>query len=82
MADLNGDGVTDVVGVNQPSGQINVALGVASPLPTLTSVSPTYQLLAPSNATLTLTNVQAAQEGVYNVMVSNEVGSMLMESSL
>ena len=29
------------------------------------------------SATLTLNNVQAAQEGVYSVLVSNEVGSIV-----
>lgn len=34
-----------------------------------------------TNATLTLTNVQAAQQGTYRVLVSNEVGSILSSNA-
>ena len=34
-----------------------------------------------TNATLTLTNVQAAQQGTFNLLVSNEVGSILSSNA-
>ena len=68
----------------QPSGQTVAAgasvtftvVATSSPAPTFQWRKDTVAITGATNATLTLTNVQAANAGVYSVVVTNTAGSV------